>query len=145
VRKRKAKCYYNSGLVKIMRQLICCLSLAFLLAGCADIKQAAQECEAQEAAQNERERKVQNADLDKPEYVLTVQDIANKFSSNSVTAEGKCMDRVVELRGAIGSIDDSILDQGTVNILIRGNEYGIASASCNASRNSEAVRMLQKG
>lgn len=128
-----------------MRHLLFCLSLAILLSGCAEIQQAAQEYEAQETAQKERQQKIQNADLDKPEYVLSVQDLADEFSSNSVTAEDKYMDRVVELNGTIGSIDDSMFDQNSVNIFIRGSEYDISSVSCKVNRSSSSARTLRKG
>lgn len=128
-----------------MRALVFCLSLACLLAGCTEIQQAAQEIEAKETAQNDREQRIQNANLDKPEYVLSVGDIANEFSSNSVMAENKYMDRVVELSGTVGSIDDSAFDQESVTVSIRGGEYDMDSVSCNMNRNAEAVKIMQKG
>lgn len=64
---------------------------------------------------------------------------------NSVTAENKYMDRVVELSGTIGSIDDSLLDESNATVSIRGDEYSLSSVSCNVRRNSEAAQVLQKG
>ena len=121
------------------------LALVCLLFGCTKIQQVAKEFEATEVAQDERTQKIQNANLDNPEYVLSVQDIANEFSNNSVTAENKYMDRVVELSGTIGSIDDSLLDESNATVSIRGDEYSLSSVSCNVRRNSEAAQVLQKG
>ena len=85
-------------------------------------------------------------DFNHPIAQMSVDEISNEFKSNSITAEDKYIGKVVEISGAIRSIDDSLFSEKSVSIVIGSeDEYGFASVSCSTKRSNPAVRELQRG
>ena len=116
-----------------------------LTAGCAELKEIADEYQAEQAAAEAEQNRIRTLDLDQPIAKLTVEAIAEEFESNSVMAENKYMNQPVELTGYIGSIDDSLFDEKNVSITITGGEYSFSSVSCSKPRSAPEVRELRKG
>jgi len=116
-----------------------------LTAGCAELKEIAEEYKAEQAAEEAKEDRIRTLDLDQPIAKLTVEAISEEFESNSVMAENKYMNQPVELTGYIGSIDDSLFDEKNVSITITGGEYSFSSVSCSKPRSAPEVRELRKG
>ena len=115
-----------------------------LTAGCAELQEWAEEYKAEQAAEEAERNRIRTLDLDRPIASLGVEEIAEEFEANSVMAENKYMNQPIELRGYIGSIDDSMFDEKNVSITIRGGEYSFSSVSCSKPRSSDAVRELRK-
>lgn len=90
-----------------------------LTAGCAEVQEA-EEYKAEQAAEEAERNRIRTLDLDRPIASLSVEAIAEEFEANSVMAENKYMNQPIELRGYIGSIDDSMFDEKNVSITIRG-------------------------
>ena len=116
-----------------------------LTAGCAELKEIAEEYQAEQAAEEAKQNQIRTTDIDQPIAKLTVEAISEEFESNSVMAENKYMNQPVELTGYIGSIDDSLFDEKNVSITITGGEYSFSSVSCSKPRNAPEVRELRKG
>ena len=116
-----------------------------LTAGCADLKEIAEEYQAEQAAEETEKNRIRTLNVDQPIAKLTVEAISEEFESNSVVAENKYMNQLVELTGYIGSIDDSLFDEKNVSITITGGEYSFSSVSCSKPRNTPEVRELRKG
>ena len=116
-----------------------------LTAGCAELKEIAEEYQAEQAAEEAEQNRIRTLDLDRPIAKLTVEAIAEEFEANSVMAENKYMNQPVELTGYIGSIDDSLFDEKNVSITITGGEYSFSSVSCSKPRSAPEVRELRKG
>ena len=114
-------------------------------AGCAELKEIAEEYKAEQASEEAKEDRIRTLDLDQPIAKLTVEAISEEFESNSVMAENKYMNQPVELTGYIGSIDDSLFDEKNVSITITGGEYSFSSVSCSKPRSAPEVRELRKG
>ena len=115
-----------------------------LTAGCAELREIAEEYQAEQAAEEAEQNRIRTLDLDQPIASLGVEAIAEEFEANSVMAENKYMNQPIELRGYIGSIDDSMFDEKNISITIRGGEYSFSSVSCSKPRSSDAVRELRK-
>lgn len=116
-----------------------------LTAGCAELKEIAEEYQAEQTAEEAEQNRIRTLDLDQPIAKLSVEAIAEEFESNSVMAENKYMNQPVELTGYIGSIDDSLFDEKNVSITITGGEYSFSSVSCSKPRSAPEVRELRKG
>ena len=116
-----------------------------LTAGCAELNEWAEEYKAEQAAEEAEKNRIRALNLDQPIASLSVEAIAEEFEANSVMAENKYMNQPIELRGYIGSIDDSMFDEKNVSITIKGGEYSFSSVSCSKPRLSDAVRELRKG
>ena len=112
--------------------------------GCAELTEWAEEYKAEKAAEEAEQNRIRTLDLDQPIASLSVEAIAEEFEANSVIAENKYMNQPIELRGYIGSIDDSLFDEKNVSITIRGGDYSFSSVSCSKPRSSDAVRELMK-
>ena len=119
-------------------------SSLMLTTGCAELTELAREYKAEQAAEEAEQNRIRTLDLDRPIASLSVEAIAEEFEANSVVAENKYMNQPIELRGYIGSIDDSLFDEKNVSITIRGGEYSFSSVSCSKPRSSDAVRELRK-
>ena len=119
-------------------------SSLMLTTGCAELTEWAEEYKAEQAAEEAEQNRIRTLDLDQPIASLSVEAIAEEFEANSVMAENKYMNQPIELRGYIGSIDDSLFDEKNVSITIRGGEYSFSSVSCSKPRSSDAVRELRK-
>ena len=119
-------------------------SSLMLTTGCAELTELAREYKAEQAAEEAEQNRIRTLDLDQPIASLSVEAIAKEFEANSVVAENKYMNQPIELRGYIGSIDDSLFDEKNVSITIRGGEYSFSSVSCSKPRSSDAVRELRK-
>ena len=130
-----------------MRAVLGILTAGSLLltAGCAELKEIAEEYQAEQAAEEAEQNRIRTLDLDQPIAKLTVEAIAEEFESNSVMAENKYMNQPVELTGYIGSIDDSLFDEKNISITITGGEYSFSSVSCSKPRSAPEVRELRKG
>ena len=115
-----------------------------LTTGCSELKEWAAEYKAEQKAEEAEQNRIRTLDLDQPIASLGVEAIAEEFEANSVMAENKYMNQPIELRGYIGTIDDSMFDEKNVGITIRGGEYSFSSVSCSKPRSSEAVRELRK-
>ena len=95
-----------------------------LTTGCAELTEWAEEYKAEQAAEEAERNRIRTLDLDRPIASLSVEAIAEEFEANSVMAENKYMNQPIELRGYIGSIDDSMFDEKNVSITIRGGWAG---------------------
>ena len=116
-----------------------------LTAGCAELKEIAEEYKEEQAAEEAKKNRIRTLDIDQPIATLTVEAIAEEFESNSVMAENKYMNQPVELTGYIGRIDDSLFDEKNVSISITGGEYSFSSVNCSKPRSAPEVRELRKG
>jgi len=116
-----------------------------LTAGCAELKEIAEEYKAEQAAEEAKRNQIRTADIDQPIAKLSVEAISEEFESNSIMAENKYMNQPVQITGYIGSIDDSLFNEKSVGITITGGEYSFSSVSCSKPRNAPEVRELRKG
>ena len=116
-----------------------------LTAGCAELKEIAEEYKAEQVAEEAKKNRIRTLDIDQPIASLSVEAIAEEFEANSVMAENKYMNQPVEISGSIGSIDDSLFDEKNVSITITGGEYSFSSVSCTKPRSAPEVRELRKG
>jgi len=116
-----------------------------LTAGCAELKEIAEEYKAEQAAEEAKRNQIRTADIDQPIAKLSVEAISEEFESNSIMAENKYMNQPVEITGYIGSIDDSLFSEKSVGITITGGEYSFSSVACSKPRNAPEVRELRKG
>lgn len=116
-----------------------------LTAGCAELKEIAEEYKAEQAAEEAKQNQIRTADIDQPIAKLSVEAISEEFESNSIMAENKYMNQPVEITGYIGSIDDSLFSEKSVGITITGGEYSFSSVACSKPRSAPEVRELRKG
>ena len=116
-----------------------------LIAGCAELKEAADEYKAEQAAAEREQNQIKTVDIDQPIATLSVESIAEEFEANSIIAENKYMNQPVEITGYIGMIDDSLFDENNVSITINAGEYSYSSVSCSKSRTAPEVQELRKG
>lgn len=122
------------------------VALALLMTtGCSELKELADQYEAEQAAKEANVEEIRNANIDQPIASLSVNQISDEFESNSVVAENKYMNKPIEVSGYIGSVDDSMFDEESVNITITGGDYSLSSISCSKPRNSPLVQELRKG
>ena len=130
-----------------MKAVLSALTAGSLLltAGCAELKEVADEYKAEQAAEETEQNQIKTVDIDQPIAKLSVEAIAEEFDANSIMAENKYMNQPVELTGYIGMIDDSLFDENNVSITIDGGEYSFSSVSCSKSRTAPEVRELRKG
>ena len=113
--------------------------------GCSELQEIAEEYKTEQAAEEAKKNRIRTLDIDQPIAKLSVEAISEEFESNSVMAEDKYMNQPVELRGYIGSIDDSLFNDKSVTIRIDGGEYSFSSVSCSKPRSAPEVRQLRKG
>ena len=113
--------------------------------GCSELQEIAEEYKTEQAAEEAKKNRIRTLDIDQPIAKLSVEAISEEFESNSVMAEDKYMNQPVELRGYIGSIDDSLFNDKSVTIRIDAGEYSFSSVSCSKPRSAPEVRQLRKG
>ena len=113
--------------------------------GCSELQEIAEEYKTEQAAEEAKKNRIRTLDIDQPIAKLSVEAISEEFESNSVMAEDKYMNQPVELRGYIGTIDDSPFNDKSVTITIDAGEYSFSSVSCSKPRSAPEVRQLRKG
>ena len=86
-----------------MKAVLSALTAGSLLltAGCAELKEVADEYKAERAAEEREQNQIRTIDINQPIAKLSVESIAEEFEANSIMAENKYMNQPVELTGYI--------------------------------------------